>query len=86
MFEMLEFGCRGGKQLLDNLHMGIHRPAHIEEEQNLDRVAPLWPGLDIQIAMFGGGANGAIEVQLVGGAVAGPAAQALKRHFDVAGA
>ena len=58
--------------------MRVHRAADIEKQQHFDRIAPLGAGFDIEVAMFGGGADGAVEVQFVIGAVAGPA----RRRFS----
>ena len=84
IFQMLKFCARGAKQFLHHLDMRIHRAAHVEKQQHLDRIAPLGAGFDVKIAVFGGGADGAIHVKLVCRAVARPSAQALKGDLDVA--
>ena len=44
------------------------------------------PGDDVEPALLGGAPDGGAEVELVCGALAGPAAQAAQRELDVAGA
>jgi hypothetical protein len=38
-------------------------PPTSKKQDHLDRVAPLGPGLDVEIAVFGRGADGAVEVE-----------------------
>ena len=51
--------------------MAVHRPAIVEEEQHLHRVPPLRPGLYVEIAVFGCGADRVVEIQLFLRPVAG---------------
>ena len=85
MLEMPELGPGGREQLVDHAHVIVHRAADVEEEQDLDGVAPLGPRHHVEPALLGGGPDGAVEVELLGGAVSGPAAQAAQRDLDVAG-
>ena len=41
MLHVLEFGARGGEQLLRRLDVPVHRAADIEEDQHLYGVVPL---------------------------------------------
>ena len=66
--------------------MAVHRAADVEEEQQLDGVVALGAGDDVEPALLGGAADGGGKVELVGGALARPAAQAAQRHLDRAGA
>ena len=86
IFELAEFGTRRRKQPLDAFDVVVHRAADIEEHQKLHRVASFWPRSHVEIAMLGGGVDGAGQVELLGGALAHPAAQPLQRDLDVAGA
>ena len=86
VFEMLELGAGGREEFLQDANMRVHGAADIEEKQHFDGVAPLGAGLDVKIAVFGGGADRAVQIQFICRAVAGPAAQALQGHLDVAGA
>src|SRR6185312_8849362 len=84
--EMAEFGAHGRKQLLDAADVVVHRTADVEEHQQLYRVAPFGPRLDVEIAMLGGGVDGAGQVEFLLRALAHPAAQPFQRDLDVAGA
>src|SRR5690606_27456535 len=64
--------------------MVVHRAANIEEHQQVDGIAPLGPRPDVEIAVLGGRLDGAVEVELLIGAFAYPAAQSLQRYLDVA--
>ena len=64
--------------------MAIHRPADVEEQQQLDRIVPLGPHLDVEPAAPRGAVDRAVEVELLGRAFAGEAAQAAQRDLDVA--
>ena len=86
VFHVLELGAGSREQLLDDADMVVHRAADIEEHQKLDGVAAFRAHLHVEIAVFGGRFDRAVEIELVMGALAGPAAQALQRHLDVAGA
>lgn len=74
MFQMLELGPRGREQLVHQPRMVVHAAAGIQKQQHLDGIVPLGPGLDVDIAVFGAGADGAGQVQFLGSAVAGPIA------------
>ncbi len=71
MLEPLELALGGGEQLLGRLDVPVHRAADVEEQQHLDGVAPLRPQLDVDVALVGGRADRAVEVELVGRALAG---------------
>jgi hypothetical protein len=86
MLEVLELGARRREQLLAQLDMRVHRAADVEEQQQLDRIVPLGPHVDVEPALAGGAVDRLVEVELVGGAFAGEAAQAPQRDLDVAGA
>src|SRR5690606_18148809 len=60
--------------------------ADIQKQQYLDSIVTFGPGLDVDIAVLGAGTDGAGQVQLFGGAVAGPLPQPFQRHLDVTGA
>ena len=62
--------------------MGVHGPADIEEEQDFDGVSPFRPGLDVEPALTRCRIDGAVEVKLVDGPVAGPLPEALERDLD----
>ena len=66
--------------------MAIHRAADVEEQQQLDRIVPLGPHLDVEPALARGAVDRRVEVELVGRAFAGEAAQPAQRDLDVAGA
>ncbi|MDT4879093.1 hypothetical protein FQZ97_1147350 [compost metagenome] len=77
ILHVLELGLAGGKQLLADLDVRVHRAADVEQQQQLDRVASFRAHLDVQQAtVFGGVIDGAIEIQLVLGALASELAQA----------
>src|SRR5205085_5677726 len=63
-----------------------HRAADVEEEQQLYRIVTFGPHLDVEPALAGGAVDGFVQVQLLGRALAGEAAQAPQRDLDVAGA
>ena len=84
MLEPLELQPRGGKQRLGRLDVIIHRAADIEEQQHLDRIAPLGPQLDVDVALVGGRADRAVEIEFLLRALAREAAQAAQRDADVA--
>ena len=64
--------------------MPVHRAADIEEEQQLHGIAPLRPVANIEIALIGGLANGAVEIELLGRTGAGEAPQAAQGDPHVA--
>ena len=84
MLEPLELALRGGEQLLRRLDVPVHRAADVEEQQHLDRVAPLRPQLDVDVALVGGRADRAVEVEFLLRALAREAPQAAQRELDVA--
>ena len=83
---VLEFRAGCGEQFLADFDVAIHRAADIEEDEHAHLVAALGPHLDVEIALFGGAADGAGHVQLFGRALADPFAQAAQGDLDVAGA
>src|SRR3546814_8999852 len=50
-FQILELARRGAEQLLAQLDERVHRPADVEEQQQLDRVAPLRAHADVEPAL-----------------------------------
>ncbi len=65
VLQVLELGLAGREQLLADLHVGVHRAADVEQQQQLHGVAPFRAHLDVEQAGIAGG--------VVDGAVAGPA-------------
>ncbi len=87
MHEVLELAARRREQLLADPDMVVHRPADIEEQQELHRVVPLRHHLQIEPAgIVRGRADRAGQVEFQFGALAGELAQAAQRQLDVAGA
>ncbi len=78
IFKVFEFGASGGEEFFDDANMRVHRTADIKKQEHLYRVAPFGTGFDVEVAMFGRGADGAVEVQLFVGTVAGPTAQTFR--------
>src|SRR4051812_43656879 len=66
--------------------MRVHRAADVEEEEQLHRIVPLRAHPDIEPALARGAGDGLVEVQFLGRAFPGEAAQAAQRDLDVAGA
>src|SRR5690606_27283304 len=66
------------------LDMPVHRAADVQEQQHFDGVAPLGPHLDVQPALTRRAVDGAVDVQFLGRALAGEAAQAAQGDLDVA--
>ena len=67
------------------MNVVVHRAADIEKQQHFDLVVPLGHQLQIQkTGIVGGGADGAIHVQLFFGTFAGEFAQAPQRQLDIA--
>ncbi len=67
--------------------MRVHGATHVEEKEHLNRIVALRHHLDIQQAgVARGGADGIVQVQLVGGSGAGEFAQAAQGNLDIAGA
>ena len=84
---MLELGARGREQLLADPDVVFHRPADIDEQQQLDRVVPLRHQLQIEPAgIVRGRFDGAVEIELVGRPLARELPQPAQRQLDVAGA
>ena len=83
-FEVLELGGCCAEQLFAQLDERIHRTADVEEQQQLDRIAPLRAHMDIEPALLGGAFDRGVEIELVLRAFTGKAAQATQRHLDVA--
>ena len=84
ILEMLELDPRRGEELLGGGDVPIHRAADVEEHQHLDRVAPLGPHVDVEVALLCRAAHRVVEVELLGCAFARKAAKPAQRHFDVA--
>ena len=72
VLQVLELGLAGREQLFADFDVGIHRTANVEQQQQLHGVAPLGAHLDIQQpGITRGVVDGAVDVQLFGGAFAG---------------
>src|SRR5215470_681315 len=85
VLEMLELRFRRGEELLADLHVRIHRPADVEKQDYLDPVAPL--GLEPHVEparVLRGAVDRAVEIELLGNALARKAPQAPKRYLEVA--
>ena len=86
MFEMLELAAAGREQFLGLGDMGVHRPADVEEQQQLDRIVPFGAHADVEPALARGAVDGAVDVEFLNRAFAGEAAQPAQRDLEVAGA
>jgi len=85
IFQMLELGLAGGEQFFAHLHMGVHRTADIEQDQQLYRVAPLRAHLYVQQTTVARGViDGPVQIQFVLRALAGELAQPTQGYLDVA--
>src|SRR5579863_5427732 len=85
VLEVLEFAARSRKQFLAGLHVIVHRPADVEQQQHLHYIVPLRLHPDVEpSARARSGIDGVRERELIGGPAAGKAAQAAHRHLDVA--
>src|SRR3954453_11061463 len=82
-FEVLELGRRGGEQFLAEPDVRVHRAADVEEEEQLHRIVPLGAHLDVEPALARGAVDRAVHVELLGGALAGEAAEPPQRDLDV---
>ena len=49
---VFDLGLGGREQLLDELHMRVHRAADIKKQKNPDCVATLWPCLYVDVSML----------------------------------
>src|SRR5262249_38756064 len=85
-FEILELAGRRREQLLAQLDPGIHRAPDDEEQQQLDRVAPLGRHMNGDTGLPRGAVDRRVDIELVGRALAREFAQAAQRYLDVAGA
>src|SRR5690242_16822189 len=83
-FEILELARRRREQFLAELDERIHRATDVEEQQQLDRIMPLRPHADVEPALPRGAFDRGIEIELIGSAFAGEAAQAAQRELDIA--
>jgi hypothetical protein len=85
VFEVLELAAAGREQFLADADVIVHRAADIEKQQHLDRVVTLRPHLAVEPAgVARGTGDGAFEIEFLGGAFAGKAAQAAQGDLDVA--
>src|SRR5579863_6413290 len=77
MLQMLELAACGGEQLIADEYVLVHRAPDIQKQQHLDGVVPLRHQLQIeQTRIPGGRIDRAVEVELLGGALASEPAQA----------
>ena len=74
IFHVPKFAAGRRKQLLDHLDVIIHRTANIKKHQQLDRIAPLRAGLDVEPAMFRSGLDRARQIEFLSRPGAAPAA------------
>ena len=85
IFQVPELGARRREQLLADLHVRIHRAADVEQQQQLDGVAPLRLHAQVEdAAVARGGADGAVEIEFLGRTLARETAQPPQRHLDIA--
>ena len=84
IFQVFEGRARGREELLAHLHVRIHGAADVKQGEHLDGIAPFRTHDDIQPALFGGGADRIVQVQLFMGAVAGKLAQAAQGDLEIA--
>ncbi len=82
---MLKLGPTGGKHFFTDLDMVIHRPAHIKEQQDFNRVMAFRDHLDIQKALMGCRFNGVIHIKQGLRPRTGKFTQAAQGHLDVTG-
>ena len=85
MLETLELGSGRSEQGFAGVDMLVHGAADIEEQQHLDRIVPFRAQADIEHAAFArGGRDRAVEIEFLGRAFAGEAAQAAQRDLEIA--
>ena len=66
VLQVLELSLAGREQFFADLHMGVHRATNVEQQQQLDGVAPLRSHLDIQqTGVACGVIDGAVDVQFI---------------------
>ena len=83
--QVLELGSGGGEQLRAQPRVLVHGAADIQQQQDLHRIVPLGPELQVQQAGIPGGlVDGPVQVQFAGRALAGKAAQAPQGDLHVA--
>ena len=84
MLEVLELAAGGGKELLADSHVVIHRPADVEEQQDLHRVVPLRHHAYVEQSRAPRRRiDGAIQVKRFRGALARETTQPAERQLDV---
>src|SRR5690349_20733080 len=62
--------------------MRVHRAADVEEEQQFHRIVPLGPHPDVEPALARSAQGALVQVELLGRALAGEAAQPAERDLD----
>ncbi|MNS89719.1 hypothetical protein D3C72_1237390 [compost metagenome] len=82
VLQMLELVAQRREEPLHLGHVGIHGPPNIEEDQQLDPVVALGSELHIEPALAGRAADGVVEIQLRGIALAHPAPELAQRQLD----
>ena len=79
-------GMRGGEELLTERRMGIHRAAHIHQEQDAEPVAAGRPHHNLNLAAVAGAlVDGLLEVEFVGLIVAAQSPQSAQRRPHLPG-
>jgi hypothetical protein len=71
VFHVLELSACCREQFLGRLDVPVHRAADVEKQQHLDRIVPLRPHQDVEIALVRGAFDGAVEIEFLGRAGAG---------------
>src|SRR6202048_4872023 len=83
MLHVLELVARGREQLLARLDVPVHGAADIEEQQDFHGIVPLGTHQNVKIALVRGPLDGAVKVELFGGARARKLAQPAQSHLYV---
>src|SRR5262249_11601303 len=86
MLHVLELAARRREQLLGRLDVPVHRAADVEEQEHLHGIVALRPHQDVEIALVRGALDGAVEIELLGGAGARELAQPPQGDLDIASA
>ena len=86
VLEVPELAAGGREQFLADAHVLVHRPAHVQQEQHLDGIAPLGDQLQVQPSgVARGGGDGPVEVEFVCRTLAREFPQPAQGQLQVAG-